>query len=169
MLGRKVNRAPLGRDEEELLAIMIEAARAVAREQRHPFIFVEYFGGTSLVHNGLAAIGREGYRPLLSDLQTLFERGLIRLMRTGSSDYSADVRPEGVQYYEQMQVRRGPADHEDRDCGPGLPGDRELPSPPRGVSREMGRGRPTGVVGGLAERGDDHRPLMPGGDAAVRR
>lgn len=37
----------------------------------------------------------------------MHERGLIRLRQTGQHDYSADLRPEGIHYYEQMQIQRG--------------------------------------------------------------
>ena len=102
-----MNRAPLEQEQEELLAIMVEASRAVPRDQRHEFIFIRHFGGSALVHQGMAATGREQYQPHLGDLETLHERGLIRVQQTGENDYTADVRPEGVHYYEQMQARRG--------------------------------------------------------------
>lgn len=98
---------PLEDEQEELLAIMVEASRAVPRDQRHEFLFLRHMGGSVLAHQGMAAIGREQYQPHLGDLETLHERGLIRLRQTGEYDYSADVRPEGTHYYEQMQVRRG--------------------------------------------------------------
>jgi hypothetical protein len=102
-----VNPAPLESEQDELLAILIEASRAVPRDQRHPFLFIEFFGGSKLVHDGMAAIGREMYQPNRSDLDTLYERGLVRLRPSGGSGYSVDVTPEGFRYYEQMQARRG--------------------------------------------------------------
>jgi hypothetical protein len=102
-----MNRAPLESEQEELLAIMVEASRAVPRNQRHEFIFIQYMGGTSLIHNGMEAVGRQQYQPFLGDLQTLHERGLIRLRMTGEHDCTADVRPEGFHHYEEMQARRG--------------------------------------------------------------
>jgi hypothetical protein len=48
------------------LTILVEAGRAVSCDQRHEFIYVESFGGgASLIHNGVAAIGREQYKPYL--------------------------------------------------------------------------------------------------------
>jgi hypothetical protein len=102
-----MNRAPLEQEQEQLLAIMVEASRAVPRSERHEFIYVRYMGGSSLIHNGMAATGRQQYQPFLGDLETLHERGLIRLRTISEHDYSADVRPEGVHYYEQMHARRG--------------------------------------------------------------
>jgi hypothetical protein len=101
-------RVPLDADQEELLTILVEASRAVPRDQRHEFIYVESFGGgASLIHNGFSAIGREQYKPYLGDLRTLYERGLIRIWQSGRSDHSLEVTPEGYQYYEQVQLRRG--------------------------------------------------------------
>jgi hypothetical protein len=61
-------RVPLDADQEELLTILVEASRAVPRDQRHEFIYVESFGGgASLIHNGVSAIGREQYKPYLGD------------------------------------------------------------------------------------------------------
>ncbi len=102
-----VSIVPLEQEQEELLAIMVEASRAVPRDQRHEFIFTRTMGGSGLIHNGMAAIGREQYQPHLGDLETLHERGLIRLRMIGKYDCSADLRPEGVHYYEHMKVRHG--------------------------------------------------------------
>lgn len=51
-----MNRVPLEQEQEELLAIMVEASRAVPRDQRHEFLFLQHFGGCALVHQGMAAI-----------------------------------------------------------------------------------------------------------------
>lgn len=99
---------PLEQEQEELLAVLVEASRAVPREERHEFIFIRTFGGSYLLHNGMKAIGREQYQPHLGDLETLHERGLIRLGRTPSgNDHTVNIRPEGAHYYQQMQTRRG--------------------------------------------------------------
>lgn len=102
-----MNRVPLEQEQEELLAIMVEASRAVPRDQRHEFIFIRLLNGSRFIHDGMAAIGRELYQPHLGDLETLHERGLIRLRMADQHSYSADLRPEGIHYYEQMQIQRG--------------------------------------------------------------
>jgi hypothetical protein len=99
---------PLEQDQEELLAIMVEASRAIPREQRQPFLLIQAMDGNHLLHPGVAATGRAQYQPHLGDLETLHERGLIRLtVVSAHHTYTADLRPEGTHYYEQMQTRRG--------------------------------------------------------------
>jgi hypothetical protein len=103
-----MNRIPLEQEQEELLAVMVEASRSVPREQRQAFLLIQSMDGNHLLHPGLAATGRAQYRPHLGDLETLHERGLIRLtLVSPHHTYSADLRPEGTHYYEQMQARRG--------------------------------------------------------------
>lgn len=101
-----VQQVPLQPEQEELLTVLAEASRSVPRDQRQSILFIEYMGGQSLIHPGIAAIGRSQYQPIGSDLETLSERGLVRMRQTDHS-FSVDVRPEGFHYYEQMQARRG--------------------------------------------------------------
>ncbi len=99
---------PLEPEQEELLAIMVEAGRAIPREQRQPFLLIQSMDGNHLLHPGVAATGRAQYQPHLGDLETLHERGLIRLtLVSAHHTYTADLRPEGTHYYEEMQARRG--------------------------------------------------------------
>lgn len=59
--------ARLPSEQEELLTVMVEAFRSVPRNERHSALIIDGFGGTVLVHNGLAAIGKESYRLYLGD------------------------------------------------------------------------------------------------------
>lgn len=103
-----MNRVPLEKEQEELLGILVEASRAIPREQRQAFLVIETMDGTDVLHPGMAAIGRAQYRPHVGDLETLHERGLIRVtLVSPHHTYSVDLRPEGTHYYEQMQARRG--------------------------------------------------------------
>jgi hypothetical protein len=103
-----MDRVPLEQEQEELLAIMVEASRAVPREQRQAFLVIQSMDGNHLLHPGVAATGRAQYQPHLGDLETLHERGLIRLtLVSPHHTYTADLRLEGTHYYEQMQARRG--------------------------------------------------------------
>ena len=87
--------------------MLVEASRSVPRNDRHPALIVESFGGTSLIHTGLAAIGKSAYQPYVGDARELASRGLIRLELISQSTYSAEATNEGVRYYEQMRAAKG--------------------------------------------------------------
>ncbi len=87
--------------------MLVEARRSVPRNERHPAIIVEHFGGTSLIHNGLAAIGKSAYQPYVGDAKELASRRLIRLELISVGTYSAEVTNDGIEYYEQMRAAKG--------------------------------------------------------------
>jgi hypothetical protein len=102
-----MSRPPLLPEQEELLAVMVEASRSVPLDQRQPFLIIECFGGTNLAHGGLAAIGKDDYQPYVGDVKTLASRGLIRLEAINQHSFRADLTPEGVQQYERTKTASG--------------------------------------------------------------
>jgi len=99
-----VQRGRLTDEQEELLGVLVESFRSVPRDQRHAAIVVDSFGvGTQLIHNGLAAIGKDGYRFYMGDADELARRGLIRLGRAGGNTRQMDVTNDGFDYYEQSR------------------------------------------------------------------
>lgn len=99
--------APLLPEQAELLTVLVEAARSVPRTAREPFFYIQFMGGTTLMHSGLAAIGQQEYQAYLDDFKELASRGLIRLEASGPSSYSLDVTAAGFHRYEQMKNERG--------------------------------------------------------------
>jgi hypothetical protein len=96
----------LSAEQEELLAVLVESFRSVPRNERHAALIADGFGlgNTVLVHNGLAAIGKESYRLYLGDAKELAIRGLIRLELVSQSAYQADITNDGFTYYARMKV-----------------------------------------------------------------
>jgi hypothetical protein len=104
---RRVRRSPLQPEQEELLAVMVEATRSVPQSERHPFLIIAGIGSTVLAHGGLAAIGKTNFSAYVGDAETLNSRGLIRLKGIDRHTFEADITPEGVEYYEEMKQRGG--------------------------------------------------------------
>ena len=86
-------------EHEELLALLVEATRAVPRHERHPFLLAKTMGGQFLIHDALPG------RPQVSegDLKDLAEAGLLRrgIGSKGTANY--EVRPRGFSYYDQLK------------------------------------------------------------------
>jgi len=94
-------------EQEELLAVMVEAFRSVPRNERHPPLIVDGFGGTQLMHNGLAAIGKPNYDLYLGDAKELAIHGLIRFEVIGNNSYQADITNDGFRHYEHLKGAGG--------------------------------------------------------------
>lgn len=95
----------LEKEQEELLSLIVEAARNVPREQRQKF----YVSGSIsspqsfLMHQGLP----EGKILIYEgDVEILANTGLLRLTYGGNS-MSFDVTPMGFRYYEYLKQRSG--------------------------------------------------------------
>lgn len=86
-------------EHEELLALMVEATRAVPRQERRPFVLAKDMNGQSLTHNDLP----RNLEVAESDLKDLVEAGLLRrgVSRKGTANY--EVRPRGFSYYDQLK------------------------------------------------------------------
>lgn len=98
----------LERQQEDLLAELVEAERRISREQSHPFILVATLGeGYSLVHTGLVDL------PVMpADVRTLADAGLLRRGVGGQGSETYEVAPRGRAYYVWMKEReRSSTDH----------------------------------------------------------
>lgn len=102
-----MGRSPLLQEQEELLAVMVEAMRSVPRNQRHPFLILEYDQGTLLSHSGLPAIGKESYQTYIDDARELASRGFIHLEAMDYHSYRADVTTDGLHPYELTKTSKG--------------------------------------------------------------
>ena len=87
---RMPNIPMLTSEQEELLVLMVEGARNVAKSARQKFIVVETQQGDYLLHPGLPS------RPQIyaGDLEELAHQGLVAISRSGQS-LNADVRAHG--------------------------------------------------------------------------
>jgi hypothetical protein len=97
-------------EQEELLAVLVEAFRSVPRAARHPALLIEPGfggGGAQMAHNGLAAIGKPNYQFYMGDAKELAMHGLIRLEPAGGHAYQADITNDGFRYYESIKVAGG--------------------------------------------------------------
>jgi hypothetical protein len=105
MVRSRFSEVYLEQEQGDLLAAMVEAERNLPREQRHPFILSETFGGGSdLVHAGFGGRRHYAYR---GDLETLAESGLLRMSFTARATPTFDITPEGRAYYEEMKAQAG--------------------------------------------------------------
>jgi len=91
-------------EQKDLLAILVEAARNVQREQRQKFMFVETFGASTIDHPGLSNGSVEAYK---GDIEILARNGLVSLSYGMRGSLSFDVTPEGFKYYEEMKKQAG--------------------------------------------------------------
>jgi hypothetical protein len=89
----------LEREHEELLALLVEAARSVPRDERHPFLLAKTMGGDFLVHDGLPE------QPKVSegDLKDLAEAGFLRRGMGSRGTPNYEVRQQGFAYYDQIK------------------------------------------------------------------
>jgi polyhydroxyalkanoate synthesis regulator phasin len=101
----------LEKKQEELLCIIMEAARNVPSEKRQEFLIVRTDGeGDYLQHPGLPDGEIKFFSP---DLQTLIEEGFIQM--TCENQYGAvriTVSPKGFRFYEYLKKQSGkPVEH----------------------------------------------------------
>jgi hypothetical protein len=94
----------LEKEQEELLAALVEARRNTPRDRHHEFLFLRSHDGGSILH--------PGFPPTSSvyggDLQILARIGLLIVMDVRSqNDFSFEITSQGMAYYEQMRQRRG--------------------------------------------------------------
>jgi len=97
----------LGKEQEELLAIIIESARTTTPERRQSFRAYWPGSGTEkwiLEHNGLPS-GKKFVH--LGDLQVLSQQGLLVILSQNQSVWCFDVHPNGFAYYEEMKSKAG--------------------------------------------------------------
>jgi len=93
-------------DQEELLASLVEATRAVDRGARRPFYSVATLGSglVAVMHPGL---GRStDFRVYEGDIEELGRQGLLNITHQQHS-LKFDVSPLGFRYYEELRHRAG--------------------------------------------------------------
>lgn len=94
----------LEKEQQGLLAVLVEAARNVPREQRQKFMVIQTFEGTTINHPGLP---RDLAGIYIGDLQVLAQEGLLNLTYTQRGTPVFDVTPLGFRYYEWLKQRAG--------------------------------------------------------------
>lgn len=87
----------LEQEQQNLLVALVEAARAVPRDKRQPFFFLQTFGGDGLIHPGFREGSLTAYE---GDIQTLAREGFIAVSYSPRGAMRFDVTPLGFKYYE---------------------------------------------------------------------
>jgi hypothetical protein len=87
-------------EQEELLAVLVEADRKVLSSERRQFLAFRAVGGDSLNHPGLSSEHTAIYYP---DLELLLEKGLLHATNHESGQMTFDVTQEGFAYYEALK------------------------------------------------------------------
>lgn len=93
-------------DQEDLLAALVEATRAVDRGSRRPFYVLATIGHSlvTVIHPGLA-LGTS-FRTYQGDIEELGRQGLLNITRQQRT-IKFDVSPLGLRYYEELRTRAG--------------------------------------------------------------
>ncbi len=94
----------LEKEQEELLMLLVEAARNTPHDKRQKFLVAETFGVAGLIHPGIPTEKSTIY---VGDVETLGDAGLLRLGRGSRGSLNFDVTPSGFQYYEQLKKQAG--------------------------------------------------------------
>lgn len=93
-------------EQEDLLSALIEAERNVRPEQRQEFWVIGLVGRGDVIHHPGLAGGELASH--LSDVLTLADAGLVRIVRQGSHDPQFFVvAPFGFRYYDHLKRRAG--------------------------------------------------------------
>lgn len=88
----------LGKEQVELLSLLVGAARKVARDKRGKFLFVETFGGASMLHPGLSGWSLKACK---GDIEVLAQNELLSLSRASQGSAQFDITPRGFKYYDE--------------------------------------------------------------------
>jgi hypothetical protein len=99
------DRVLLEQEQNDLLEVLVEAARRVPRDRRQKFMVTAELGShlSEIVHEGLPSDFEGAYD---GDLEALANEQM--LVRTGTSDTPLyDVTPRGFKYYEHLQLNKG--------------------------------------------------------------
>lgn len=87
-------------EQQELLVAMVEAARGVPRQKRHPFMLLRSMRGDSLLHNGFP---NRSHDMFVGDFVALQRAGLLHHI----NKEAYDVAPQGYSYYKELKRRSG--------------------------------------------------------------
>jgi len=98
------NHILLETEQEELLLLIVEAARNTPREKRDKFYVIQLDGGVDLLHHpGIKGECRIYY----GDVEILGQQGLVTIGSSSSGTPNFDVTPLGFRYYEHLKRKRG--------------------------------------------------------------
>lgn len=103
---RRLESILLEKEQQELLAVLVEAARNVPQEHREKFIAMQIFGQSLawVIHPGLPRDFEGAY---MGDLEILAQERLINLSYGQGGRASFDVTPLGFRYYKWLKQRAG--------------------------------------------------------------
>ncbi len=92
-------------EQEELLTILVEAARSLPREERQKFWYIETMGHAqgAITH---PALPRDTRAPK-GDIEILALQGLLLLTHGSRGTLTFDVTPDGFRYYEMLKKKQG--------------------------------------------------------------
>jgi hypothetical protein len=94
----------LEQEQEELLKVLVEAARNVPRDEREQFHQLNDGDGSSILHPGLP---ERQMRVHDGDIDILQAEGLLLVTRQGRGQRSFVVTPQGSRFYEELQHSSG--------------------------------------------------------------
>jgi hypothetical protein len=96
----------LEKEQEELLATLVEAYRSVPRNKRQPFLVStsDESSFAYLRHPGLPTQSVDVYP---ADIKVLARNGLLAVSDYRGEISDFDINPEGFDYYSQMKLRDG--------------------------------------------------------------
>lgn len=97
-----LDRIPLEEEQKDLLAMLVEAARNVPRDQRREFMIMWHVGSRepTLSHPGLPGKRTTAH---MGDVDVLRDAGLIQVLRDDRGSRAFDVHPLGFKYYDEMR------------------------------------------------------------------
>ncbi len=91
-------------EQEELLVVLVEAARNTQGKHRQKFEFIQSMGGNLIHHPGLGGQIDDAY---LGDIETLGREGLLALTYGSKGTLQFDVTPFGFKFYEHLKLKLG--------------------------------------------------------------
>lgn len=100
-----LDRIALQVEQEDLLAVLVEASRNVPKERRQTFLVLEPVSGVQafVLHPGLP---HRELRTYVGDIEALAGEDLVTMARDGrDGDVLVDVTPRGYSYYKEMKLR----------------------------------------------------------------
>ncbi len=84
-------------EQIELFKRIVEATLTVGRENRQPFMYLRTMGGNLVKGNDFSSEVIDG------DIETLTERGLLRVQKHSSSGFAFLVPPDGFAAYKKLR------------------------------------------------------------------
>jgi hypothetical protein len=155
----------LEQEQEELLKVLVEAARNVPSDEREQFHQLNDGDGSSILHPGLP--DRE-MRVHDGDIDILQAEGLLLVTRQGRGQRSFVVTPQGSRFYEELQHSSGAPTQQVEETLTRYLDSNALSAVVPGGAPQVGRGRRAAMEERLPAAADDDWPSVPGSDAGFR-